>query len=170
MQTNLSHTYNPTATYNLATVTFALQEQDVQTIYKRERRRVNLHYVFGLIFFAAIAVAGYFLDLLFLTWIACGMAAILTVVYLIGALLAKRDHKKQLRLWKIKLYNYTLDGERIYAAMKDDKYAFHQYSVPLKKVKPSLDGEYFSFHYKGKLRVIPRRVLPTNSPFLQLIR
>ena len=102
MQTNLSHTYNPTATYNLATVTFALQEQDIQTIYKRERRRVNLRYVFGLIFFAAIAVAGYFLDLLFLTWIACGMAAILTLVYLIGALLARRDHKRQLRIWKNK--------------------------------------------------------------------
>lgn len=170
MQKN-SHVCNPETLRNFASVTFALQEQDVRTIYKKERRRVNLRYLFGLIFFAAIAVATYFLtDLPFLTWIACSIVGLLIVVYLIGAMVAKHNYKRQLRILDIKLYNYTLDGQWVYMAMKDDRSAFHRCYVPLKKVKPSLDGEYFSFPYKGKFCVIPRRVLPQNSPFLQLIR
>ncbi len=163
MQTDHSYIYNP------ATVTFAMQESDIQNIYKKERRSVNRHYLFGLIIFTVIAVATYFLDVHFLPWIAGGMAAIITVVYLIVTIIAKRNYKKQMQLWKIKLYNFSLCGEWLHIAMKDDQSTFHQYTIPVEDVKPSLDGEYFSFRHNRKLYVIPQRVLSKNSPFLQLI-
>lgn len=163
MQTDHSYMYNP------ATVTFDLQERDIQNIYKKEREPVNRHYLFGLIIFAAIAAATYFLDVQFLPWIAAGMAVIITAVYIIVTIIAKRNHKKQMRLWKIKLYNFSLCGAWLHVAMKDDRSAFHQQSIPVEDVKPSLDGEYFSFRYGRKLYVIPQRVLSKNSPFLQMI-
>lgn len=164
MQTDHSHKYNP------ATVTFALQERDIQNIYKKERKTVNRHYIFGLIIFAAIAAATYFLEVKFLPWIAGGMAAMITVVYLIVTLIAKHNHKKQMKLWKIKLYNFSLRGEWLHVAMKDDRSAFHQHTISTEKVKISVDEEYLSFRHDGKLYVIPNRVLSKNSPFLQLPR
>lgn len=163
MQTDHSYTYTP------ATVTFTLQERDIQNIYKKERKQVNRHYVFGLIIFATIAAAAYFLEVQFLPRIADGMAAIITAAYLVVTIIAKHNHKKQLRLLKIKLYNFSLRGEWLHVAMKDNRSAFHQRSIPVESVKPSWDGEYFSFRYNRKLYVIPGRVLPKNSPFLQLI-
>lgn len=163
MKTDHSYTHHPT------TVTFALQERDIQNIYKKERRHVNRHYVFGLLLFAAIAAAAYLLEVQFLPQIAGGMAAIITAAYLVVTIIAKRNHKKQMRLLKIKLYNFSLHGEWLHVAMKDNRSAFHQHSIPVESVKASLDGEYFSFRYNRKLYVIPERVLSKNSPFLQLI-